>query len=119
MIRTLFLLAYGSLLLSLAFRRLRQNRLKERYVLIFAIVGLPFLLLAVWPDGIVFVSELLAIEKATLLVLSLAAFVLLMLFELLTIVSVQDQKITALAQEIALLNNQAASNPQGDEDSAT
>jgi hypothetical protein len=103
-IRTIVLLALGVLLLALAFRRLRQRRLKERYVVLFALLGLPFLALGFWPDGIVYLSELLQIEKATLLVLSLTAFVVLMLVELLTLVSVQDQKLTALAQEIALLN---------------
>lgn len=103
MIRTIVLLTLGVLLLALAFRRLRARRLKERYVLLFAFLGLPFLALAFWPDGIVYLSDLLQIEKATLLVLALTAFVVLMLLELLTLVSVQDQKLTRLAQEVAIL----------------
>ncbi|MEN8375019.1 MAG: DUF2304 domain-containing protein [Gemmatimonadota bacterium] len=104
MIRTIFLLVYGLLLVGLALRRLRQRRLKERYFLLFVAVGLPFLLLAIWPDRVVYFSNLLEIEKPTLLVLTLAAFVILMLFELLTIVSVQDRKLTTLAQEVAMLS---------------
>jgi hypothetical protein len=103
-IRTIVLLTLGVLLLALAFRRLRERRLKERYVVLFALLGLPFLALGFWPDGIVYLSELLQIEKATLLVLSLTVFVVLMLLELLTLVSVQDRKLTSLAQEVALLN---------------
>lgn len=117
MIRTLFLLALGILLLTLALRRLRQRRLKERYVLLFVAVGLPFLVLAMWPDAVVYFSDLLQIEKPTLLVLTLTAFVVLMLLELLTIVSVQDQKLTALAQELAILAHRAeAEDPAGTPD---
>jgi len=102
-IRTIVLLTLGVLLLALAFKRLRQRRLKERYVLLFALLGLPFLALGFWPDGVVYLSDLLQIEKPTLLVLALTVFVVLMLLELLTLVSVQDQKLTRLAQDVAML----------------
>lgn len=106
MIRTLILLIFGGLLLWKAMRNLRKQKLKEKYALLFAGCALPFVTLAVWPDGIVAVSDFLGIEKATLLVMSLSIFALLMIFELLKIVSVQDRKITTLAQEATLLRDE-------------
>ncbi len=103
MIRSLFLLIVGGSLLLMALRSLRAMRLKERYALLFFLTGLPFLVLAVWPDGIVFLERTLGIEKPTIMVLCLAAFVLMVLFQLLSIVSVQDRQIATLTQIVAIL----------------
>jgi hypothetical protein len=103
MIRTIVLLFLGGWLLLMAIRSLRAMRLKERYALIFFFTGLPFVVLAYWPDGIVFLVEKLEIEKPTLLVLGLASFLILMLSKLLAVISVQERKITALTQMVAIL----------------
>ena len=111
MIRSIILLVFGGLVVWLAIRSLRAQRLKERYVLLLIFVGLPFVLLAFWPDAIVTISEKLQIEKPTVLVLALAAYVVLVNFELLSIVSVQERKIAALTQIVALMTKQV--NDQG------
>lgn len=102
--RTLILLVIGAMILWLVLRSLRAMRLKERYALLMLGVGLPFVLLALWPDAVVFLSGALGIEKPTLLVLGLTVFVVLIIFELLSIVSVQERKITALAQIVGILS---------------
>jgi hypothetical protein len=102
--RTLILLVIGATILWLVLRSLRAMRLKERYALLMLGVGLPFVLLALWPDAVVFLSGALGIEKPTLLVLGLTVFVVLIIFELLSIVSVQERKITALAQIVGILS---------------
>lgn len=113
MIRTIALLALGGMLLLMALRSLRAMRLKERYALILFFTGLPFVVLAYWPDGIVFLEKHLEIEKPTLMVLVLATFVILMLFKLLAVVSVQERKITALTQMVAILSEkQGLSRPR-------
>src|SRR5579864_6486063 len=101
--QTLFLATFGGLLLLLAIRRLRTYRLKERYALLFLLIGLPFVGLAFWPDGVAWMARHLGIQYNTLALICVSAFLFLMVFELLTIVSVQDQKITALAQLVAIL----------------
>ncbi len=116
MIRTIILLVFGGLLLWKAIRNLRRQKLKEKYALLFAGCALPFVTLAVWPDGIVAVSDFLGIEKSTLLVMALSIFALLMIFELLKIVSVQDRKITRLAQETALLREELKKSKAGKEE---
>ena len=102
--RTLILLVIGATILWLVLRSLRAMRLKERYALLMLGVGLPFVLLALWPDAVVFLSGALSIEKPTFLVLGLTVFVVLIIFELLSIVSVQERKITALAQIVGILS---------------
>lgn len=102
--QNLFLLAFGGLLLLLAIRRLRTYRLKERYALLFLLIGLPFVGLAFWPEGVAWVANrVLGIQYNTFALICVSVFLFLAVFELLTIVSVQDQKITALAQLVAIL----------------
>ncbi len=102
-VRTSILLIFGGTLVYKTLRSLRAHRLKERYVLIFLLTGLPFLVLAFWPNGIVVLSQYMDIEKPTLMILALAGFFILLIFELLSIVSQQDRKIASLAQVTALL----------------
>lgn len=84
-------------------RRLRQYRLRERYALVFLILGLPFALLAAWPNAIGYVADALHIHYQTVTLLCVTGFLTVMVFELLTIVSEQDQKITTLAQHVGIL----------------
>jgi hypothetical protein len=105
-IRTLILLGIAACLIFLTLRSLRAQRLKERYVLLFLMTGVPFLVLAFWPDGVVFLSNLLSIEKPTLLVLCVTIYFILTTFELLSIVSVQERRITTLTQWVGILKEQ-------------
>ena len=103
MFRSLILVIFGGTLLLLAVRRLKQFKLKERYTLLFLLLGLPFLVLAVWPKGVEYLAHFTGIEQQTVMVLCISIFLILLIFELLTIVSVQDQKITTLAKEAVQL----------------
>lgn len=103
MIRSILLLLFGGLVLFQALRSLRKQRLSERYALVFFFVSIPFLLLAVWPDGIVKLSNLLDIERYTMQVLAMGGFLLLVVFKLTSIVSVQDRRIRTLTQLVAIL----------------
>ena len=101
---TLILLAIGNMLLLLAIRSLRAHRLKERYALLFLAVGLPFLALAAWPSAVGYVADWLGIDYHTVLLLAVTAFFLLMNFNLLSIVSLQERRIATLAQSVAILS---------------
>ena len=96
-------MTFGTLLLLLAVRRLRTYRLKERYALLFVFIGLPFVGLSFWPDAVGWMAQQLHIAYGTLALICVSVFLFLMVFELFTIVSMQDQKITALAQLVAIL----------------
>ena len=124
--RSLFLVAFGGTLLLLAIRRLRTYRLRERYALLFVLIGLPFLGLAFWPDGVGWMAERLKIQYNTLALIGVSVFLFLVVFELLTIVSVQEQKITTLAQLVGILmekqklvEREHTPGAAGTEDSAT
>jgi len=101
--RSLFLVAFGGVLLVLAIRRLRTYKLKERYALLGVLIALPLVGLAFWQDGIGWVAQRLGLPYTTLAVMGVSVFLLLIVFELLAIVSIQDQKITALAQLVGIL----------------
>ena len=103
MLKSLILLLLGGGLLLLAVLRLRRYRLKERYALIFLLLGLPFFALAAWPNSVGRIADYLNMDYRTVTLLCVASVLALMVFELLTIVSVQDQKITALAQLVGIL----------------
>ena len=103
MLKSLILLILGGSLFTLAVRRLRQYRLKERYALVFLLLGLPFALLAAWPNAVGQIAYVLNMDYRTITLLCVAGFLTVMVFELLTIVSVQDQKITTLAQHVGIL----------------
>lgn len=90
-------------LLILALRRLRQFKLRERYALLFMLMGLPFIGLAFWQDGVGWMAERLQMQYNTLALICVAVFLFLAVFELLTIVSMQDRKITTLAQMVGIL----------------
>ena len=102
-LQNLFLATFGGLLLLLAVRRLRTYRLKERYALLFLLISLPFIGLAFWPVGVAWMATRLNIQYNTFALICVSVFLFLVVFELLSIVSVQDQKITALAQLVAIL----------------
>jgi hypothetical protein len=94
---------FGGSLLLLAIRRLKQFKLKERFTLLFILLGLPFMVLAVWPAGVEYLAHISGIEQKTVMLLCVSIFLILIVFELLTIVSVMDQKITTLAQMVGIL----------------
>ena len=103
MLKSLILLALGGSLFTLAVRRLRQYKLRERYALVFVLLGLPFAVLAAWPNAIGYLADALDIHYQTVTLLCVTGFLTVMVFELLTIVSLQDQKITTLAQCVGIL----------------
>ncbi len=102
-LRNLIVLAIGATILFMALRSLRAGRLKERYALIFVLTGLPFLLLALWRDGVGYLADLLDIDYRTLALIGVTTFFMLMIFKLLSIVSVQERRITTLAQHVGIL----------------
>ena len=99
----IILICFGATVLIVAVRRMRSYRLKERHMILFLLTGLPFLLLAVWPSAIGWVGHKLGVQYQTVSLLCVAAFFILVIFELLTIVSLQDRKIATLAQIVGIL----------------
>ncbi len=101
--QNLFLVGFGGILLLLAVRRLRTYKLKERYALLWVLIGLPFLALALKPSAVGWIAHKLNIQYTTFALICVSVFLFLVVFELLSIVSVQDQKINSLAQFVGIL----------------
>jgi small-conductance mechanosensitive channel len=102
-IARLILVCFGTAVFIMALRRLRTYRLKERHMLLFLFTGLPFLVLAIWPTGLGWVAQRLHIGYQTVSLLCVVAFLILMVFEFLTIVSLQERKIATLAQIVGIM----------------
>ncbi len=96
-------MGFGGILLLLAVRRLRTYKLKERYALLWVLIGLPFLALAFKPSAVGWIAHKLNIQYTTFALICVSVFLFLVVFELLSIVSVQDQKINSLAQFVGIL----------------
>ena len=103
MIRNVILLLFAGLLFLIALRRLHDHRLKERYVILLLTTGLPFLVLAVWPKGLGFVAEKMNMPYQTVGLMCLTMFMLLVIVDLLTLLSIQDRRINDLAQHVGIL----------------
>lgn len=67
------------------------------------LIGLPFIALAFWQDGVGWMATRLQMQYNTLALICVSVFLFLAVFELLTIVSIQDRKITTLAQMVGIL----------------
>ena len=104
MLKSLILLAFGLTVAALAIYRLRTYRLKERYALLLILIGAPFIVMAVWQDAVGVIAEMLGIQYTTFSLLCVTAFLFVMIFELLTIVSIQEQKINTLSQMVGLMS---------------
>jgi len=102
-IRNLILFVLGGAVLIMAVRSLRAHRLKERYAIIFVLTGIPLIGLSLWTNGVGYVSELLSIDYRTVSLVCVTFFFILMIFKLFSIVSVQERRITVLAQRVAIL----------------
>ena len=59
--------------------------------------------MAVWPNAVGAIADFVEMDYRTMALLCVTSVLALMVFELLTIVSVQDQKITALAQLVGIM----------------
>ncbi len=115
---TLILLAIGNMLLLMAVRSLRAQRLKERHALLFVAVGIPFLALAIWPDAVGWMAARLGIEYQTVLLLAVTTFFLVVNFNLLSIVSVQERRIACLAQMVAVMAQKLRAGSAGGADAS-
>ena len=106
----------GSVLfLLLVLDAVRRQRLREAYALIWLMISVGMLVMSLWTDILKLISELIGIQypPATLFLL-LTVGILLLLFQYSIVISLHNEKIIRLAQEIALLKEQlrhAARNP--------
>jgi hypothetical protein len=102
-IRNFILFALAGGIFFLALRSLRAQRLKERYAIIFVLTGIPFLGLGFWTDGVGYIGSFLSIDYRTVSLVCITIFLILMIFKLFSIVSVQERQITILAQQVGIL----------------
>ena len=98
----------GSLtFLLILFLCVRQKRLKEAYAILWFFFGLLMLVLSIWTDCLWTISELVGIAypPATLFLFLLCGTEMI-LFQYSLLLSRSQERVSRLAQEIALLRNE-------------
>jgi hypothetical protein len=96
----------GSLIvLLMVIELVRRRRLKEEYSVLWIVTALVMLVLSVWYELLVKITSLIGavLPTSTLFFFGLV-FVLLMLLHFSVRVSLLERRITALAQEVGLMN---------------
>ena len=90
--------------LLIIFYFVRQKKLKEAYAILWLFTGLIMLLLSVWTDCLRLISDLIGIyyPPATLFLFLLGGIILI-LFQYSLLLSKNQERISRLAQEIAIL----------------
>lgn len=98
----------GSLVfLFFVFELIRRKKLQEAYALLWFILGIGFIVISIFTGLLTTISKLIGITypPATLF-LALLVTVVLILIQLSTVISKQNNQIRKLAQKIALLEQQ-------------
>lgn len=99
-----FSLAGSLIFLLIVLDAVRRQRLREAYALIWLLTSAGMIILSLWTDSLKLISNLLGIQypPATLFLLLIIG-ILLLLFQYSIVISLHNEKITKLTQEIALL----------------
>lgn len=94
-------------LLFVIFETIRKRRLREQYALVWILAGLVLLLLAIRRDLLTQLSQLMGIyyPPSALLVIGIG-FIVLVLLSFSVAVSEMSEKVTRLAQRLALLEGE-------------
>lgn len=95
----------GSLLfLVIVLDAVRRQRLREAYALVWLIISASLIIVSLWTNILKLISNLLGIAypPATLFLILLVG-ILLLLFQYSIVISLHNEKLTKLTQEIALL----------------
>jgi len=101
----------GSVLFLLfIFELTRKEKIREAYSLLWLFMGVVFLTLSVWRDGLDTFASFIGIGYSpTALMLVMIMGIVLILIQYSIVVSQQTDKIKQLSQELALLSSKVAS----------
>lgn len=99
----------GVMLLAVILELLRRRQLREKYAVLWIIVGLVVVPLAIFPRGLDRVAQLIGVASGVSLVLFLGMIVLLLICAHLSWeVSQLEEETRSLAEEIALVRTRLA-----------
>jgi hypothetical protein len=97
-------IAGAVIVVSIMFELLRRRQLKEKYAVLWLVVGLGMLLFAAWPRLLDYLADALGIKSGPNLLLFVASLVLVVVcVQLSWEVSRLEDKSRALAEEVGLL----------------
>jgi len=109
---TIFFCVITVAILVSIFLLLRSRKLKEKYAVLWALVGIACLALVAFPHLLSRVASLVGIQVGSNLLFTLAILLLLgICLQLSLEVSAQEDKVRRLAEEAAILRNELESAP--------
>lgn len=107
---TIFFCAITVAILATIFLLLRSHKLKEKYAVLWALVGIACLILVAFPHLLSLVTSLVGIQVGSNLLFTLAILLLLgICLQLSLEVSSQEDKVRRLAEEAAILRTELES----------
>ena len=94
----------NAVFLSVVIHNVRRKRIREGYALLWIGITAVMMILSVWIEPVACLSAMVGIQTpSNALLLGLVFGILLLLFQYLVLLSQNQQKISTLTQEIALL----------------
>jgi len=106
----IFFCAITVVILATIFFLLRSHRLKEKYAVLWALVGIACLILVAFPNLLSLITSLVGIQVGSNLLFTLAILLLLgICLQLSLEVSSQEDKVRKLAEEAAILRAEVES----------
>ena len=94
---------------------IRKEYIKEAYALLWLFMGGIFLILSVWRDGLEVLSRFIGVAyPPAALFLVLILFITLILIQFSIVISMQNERIKKLTQEIGILKTQIKTNQKID-----
>ena len=111
-----FSLIFGVVFMLSVLELVRKNKLQERYSLLWILMGVTLLTFAVFPNLVDILAVWLGIKEHPFVLLLIGLiFLIIYALHLTTVVSSQSEKITKLAQELALYKLRISKEPPDNE----
>ena len=83
---------------------IRRRRLREEYAVLWLVASVALLVLAIWPELVLRMQQLLNVNYLTIVVLSCFLFLALIVMHFATVITRQADQIRHLAERLALMH---------------
>lgn len=104
--RRLVPLVMALLVALTAVEMIRRRKLREEYAMLWVLASAVLLVIAIFPDLVIWLEEQLKVHYLTIVVLALFGFLAMILMHYATVISRHAEHIRQLAEQVALLEHQ-------------
>lgn len=104
LVRRLVPLVMAVIVLAVTVEMIRRRKLREEYAMLWLFTSLALVLLAIFPNVVIWLQDTLQVNYLTIVVLALFLFLSMIVMHFAVVISKQAEDIRQLAQGMALLN---------------